>query len=333
MDVLAGDIGGTHTRLARIADRGNGPAIQALRVFSSEEYESLEQAVEAYLQDASGPFQGGCFGVAGPVRSGRARATNLPWTVDAQRLTEVLDVPVRVINDLEATGWAVPLLSADQLFLLKDGTADTSGNGAVIAPGTGLGEAGLFRNEAGLIPFPSEGGHTDFSPADDRESSLQAYLASRFGHVSWERVVSGPGLVTVHQFLSERIPEEDLVGCPLKGGGGGDVGPPTVSQAAREGRCRACAGAMEQFCRSLGAEAGNLALTMLATAGVWIGGGIAPDVLDFLTRNHFLEGFLRKGRMTDLLSEIPVHVILDENAPLLGAGRRALEDLEGEDLQ
>jgi len=329
MDVLAGDVGGTHTRLARVVDSEAGPEIRDLRVFPSGEHGSLEEVVEIFTRDSDTPFQGGCLGVAGPVRSGRARTTNLPWRVEEEQLAEALGFEIRVINDLEATAWSIPHLSADQLFLLKDGTPDARGNGAVIAPGTGLGESGFVRSGTPWIPFPSEGGHTDFAPADDRESSLLTYLAARFGHVSWERVVSGPGLATVHQFHEERMPGQDLAGCPLKGGEGETAGPPAISQSAREGRCPACAAAMEQFCRSLGAAAGNLALTILATGGVWIAGGIAPDILDFLARNPFLEGFTSKGRMEDLMQEIPVRVILDETAPLLGAARLALEAGKG----
>jgi glucokinase len=231
-----------------------------------------------------------------------------------------------VVNDLEAMAWSIPVLEQSQLSTLRRGTPDFRGNGAVIAPGTGLGEAGLIRRgPGGFIPFPSEGGHADFSPADEIQWELQVALAARFGHVSWERVVSGPGLLSVHEFQAENMSPAELEGCPLDGEEKGEPAPPAITRAAREGRCQACVRTVEQFCEFLGAEAGNLALKVLATGGVWIGGGIAPDILDFLTGDAFAEAFLAKGRMRNLMETIPVHVILDEKAPLLGAARCAIE--------
>lgn len=324
MAVLAGDIGGTHTRLALAEEEGGKIRIRRLEVYASQDHDALGEAVDTFLEGGGATFDAACFGVAGPVRSGRAHTTNLPWLVDADELSGVLDVPVSVINDLEAGAWSVPVLEDDQIVVLKEGDADPRGHGAVIAPGTGLGEAGLFWDGTELRPFASEGGHTEFAPTNEVERGLQVQLASQFGHVSWERVVSGPGLVALHQYLRTRHPGQELPGCPLEPPAAADAGPPDISEAARNGACPVCVESMERFCRLLGAQAGNLALTLLATRGVWIGGGIAPDILDFLEKGGFREGFTAKGRMKSLLDGIPVRVILEEHAPLLGAARCAL---------
>jgi len=236
----------------------------------------------------------------------------------------------RIINDLEATAWSVPILGPDQVATLKDGRSERTGSGAVLAPGTGLGAAGLFWDGSTLHPFPSEGGHTEFAPANEREWGLQMALASRFGHVSWERVVSGPGLISIHRYLADRARAEPAPGCPLHSSSGEDPGPPAITRAARTGDCPVCVETMDQFCRSLGVKAGDLALTLLATRGLWIAGGIAPDALDLLRRGAFLEGFMSKGRLSSLMADLPVYVILDEQAPLLGAGRCAFHHLEGD---
>jgi glucokinase len=324
MAVLAGDIGGTHTRLA-LADGDEGEIrIQRLGVYSSQEYDALGEVVKAFLNEEPTSFDNACFGVAGPVRSGRARATNLPWVVDDGDLSRSLNARVSVINDLEAGAWSIPVLQEDQVALLKEGNADPRGHGAVIAPGTGLGEAGLFFDGTDLLPFASEGGHTEFAPANDVERGIQVELASRFGHVSWERVVSGPGLIALHQYLRTRHPSRAFPECPLEPPTTSDAGPPDISDSARNGGCPVCVETMDRFCRLLGVKAGNLALTLLATRGVWIGGGIAANILDFLRNGGFREGFTAKGRMKPLLDRIPVHVILEEHAPLLGAARCAL---------
>jgi glucokinase len=302
--------------------------IEELEWYASQEYGSLEEVVGRFLGHAEAPFRCACFGVAGPVRSGRARATNLPWDVDAQDLQERLGFPCLVLNDLVAAAWSIPALSPAQLAILNEGRPDPHGNGAVIAAGTGLGQAGLFWSGTELLPFSSEGGHTEFAPTNDQERRIQQALSARYGHVSWERIVSGPGLLDVHRVLSEERGGEDLDLCPLGPTGHGGGGPPDITKAARERRCPICADTVDQFCRSLGAKAGDLALTVLATRGVWIGGGIAPDILDFLSGDTFREAFTAKGRMKILMEDIPVRVILEEKAALLGAARFALRHVD-----
>ena len=323
MAVLAGDIGGTHTRLALAEGSEEDIRLQRLEVYPSGDHDSLQSLIETFMDGEAPTLDAACFGVAGPVRSGRAHATNLPWIVDAGVLREALHVPTAVVNDLEAHAWSVPVLDPDQVVVLKDGTSDPTGHGAVIAPGTGLGEAGLFWDGTKLLPFPSEGGHTEFAPTNDLERGLQVELASRFGHVSWERVISGPGLLALHHYLRGRHPGQGFPACPLESPGNTDPGPEVIPDAARREVCPVCVETMERFCRLLGAKAGNMALTFLATRGVWIGGGIAPDILDFLQRGGFQEGFTAKGRLKELLDLVPVHVIMDEYAALRGAARCA----------
>ncbi|MFO8173600.1 MAG: glucokinase [Gemmatimonadota bacterium] len=322
MLVLAGDVGGTNTRLALAEVAGAKIRIQELKVYPSRSRSSLEEITEAFVPEGRRSFEMACFGVAGPVWKGRAHLSNLPWVVDERRLSEILGVPTEVMNDLEAMAWGVSLLAPDELALLQEGEEQPEGNAALIAPGTGLGEAGLFWDGREHRPFSSEGGHTDFAPSDKVEREFLVELSGRFGHVSWERVVSGPGLAALHQFLCRRGGTA-TEGCPLETIGGEDTGPEAITRAAKEDRCQTCVETMKRFCRLLGAEAGNLALTVMATGGVWIGGGIAPDILHLLREGPFLEGFTAKGRLRKLMERIPVRVILDEHVALRGAARRA----------
>jgi glucokinase len=344
MAMIAGDIGGTHTRLA-VLEGGRGTLrVEDLEVYSSQDHHSLTEILERYKGKGHRSFEGACFGVAGPVRNGGARITNLPWRVDEEELARALDVPTVVVNDVEAVGWGIPLLGPDDVTVLLEGEEGVQGNGAVIAPGTGLGQAGLFWDGQEHRPFPSEGGHADFAPVDEVDWGLQMELARRFGHVSWERVVSGPGMEALHRFLCRRSGaktkgcpleslEAELSGPELSGPEVEDAkisGPEVITRAAGEGRCPACADTVQRFCRVLGAQAGNLALTLLATAGVWIGGGIAPDILPLLQEGSFREGFIGKGRLQDLMGRIPVRVITDQYIALKGAGRCGFRRLQNQ---
>lgn len=359
MAIIAGDIGGTHTRLAVMEGGSERLRVKDLQVYSSQDHDSLTEILERYKGKGHRSLEGACFGVAGPVRNGGARITNLPWQVDEEDLTTSLGVPTVVVNDVEAVGWGIPLLGPDDVTVLLEGEEGVEGNGAVIAPGTGLGQAGLFWDGQEHRPFASEGGHADFAPVDEVDWGLQMELASRFGHVSWERVVSGPGLEALHRYLCRRSGAK-TEGCPLESleagirgaevvgadSGGPDVmgadsggpevmdaeisGPEVITRAAGEGRCPACSDTVQRFCRVLGAQAGNLALTLLATAGVWIGGGIAPDILPLLQEGSFREGFVGKGRLQDLMERIPVRVITDHHIALKGAGRCGFRRLQGQ---
>ncbi len=324
MRILAGDIGGTHTRLA-LVDSSDDHRIADEAEYSSPEHDDLASLVHRFVDERDAAFEAACFGVAGPVHEGHVRATNLPWVVDERSLGEDLGVPVAVINDLEAAAWSVAILAPDAVETVHPGAGgDARGNRALIAAGTGLGEAGLFWDGSEHRPFATEGGHADFAPGDELERDLLAYLAREHDHVSWERVASGPGLEAIHRFLCVRRGGAGA-GCPVAELAPGDEAAPAISRAALAGSCEVCTDSLDRFCRLLGAEAGNLALKVLATGGVWVGGGIAPEIREVLAApgGAFMERFLAKGRMRDLLEPVPVRVILDDKAALRGAARVA----------
>lgn len=325
--ILAGDIGGTHTRLALFEEDAT-PVPTRSEAFASREHGNLAAIVRSFLVGSAVRPDRACFGVAGPVRGGRAAVTNLPWTLDAGALAAEASIGrVALLNDLEAAGWAVEVLAPDAVETLSAGEPDSSGNGAVIAAGTGLGEAGLAFDGRRRRPFASEGGHSDFSPRGEEQVELWRYLSARFGHVSWERVVSGPGLANVHAFLRDTgrgeepawLAEEMREGNPAA----------AVARAALSGRCSLAARAVEIFASAYGAAAGNAALQFAAGAGVWIAGGMAPRLLPALRAPGFLEAFRDKGRFRSWLEKVPLRVVLDEHVPLLGAARYALEEMAG----
>ncbi|HEY7678380.1 MAG TPA: glucokinase [Candidatus Methylomirabilis sp.] len=320
--ILAGDIGGTNTRLAFFKAAGGGLRPVVEETLPSREQESLEAAVSRFVSAHRLPVEGAGFGVPGPVVRGRCEATNLPWVVDARRLARHLGIPgVSLLNDLEANAYGIPELSPGDLVPVHPGAPDAVGNAAVIAAGTGLGEAGLFWDGTRHHPFACEGGHTSFSPTDGTQVRLLQYLLERYEHISWERVLSGPGLHNIYLFLRDT-------------GGGGEPpwlrdelgrGDPAavISRAALEGRSALCARALDLLVALYGSEAGNLALKCMATGGVFVGGGIAPKILPKLQEPGFREAFLAKGRMRRLLEGIPVRVIVNDKTALLGAAHRA----------
>ncbi|WP_242360508.1 glucokinase [Anaeromyxobacter sp. SG17] len=322
--ILAGDIGGTNARLATFDVRGGRPALRALRIYPSDRFGRLEEILERFLREEGGSIDSAAFGVAGPLRAGVVVTTNLPWVVDADGLAAALGLAeVVLMNDLEALAWSLDVLGADALGTIHAGRPDPSAARAVIAAGTGLGEAALLSISGRLVALPSEGGHADFAPRTDLEIELLRWLRARHGRVSWERVLSGPGLGDAYRFLRERsgVPEPPELARAIAGAGAAKA----VSSAALEGRDPVCAAALDLFASAYAAEAGNLALRVLATGGVFLGGGIAPHIVPWLRRGVFHEVFTGKGRLAALLEEIPVHVILDDRAGLLGAARRAME--------
>ncbi len=323
--VFSGDIGGTKIRLGLWeVKEGALTLLEDCTVVSSEVSGPVE-AVRSVCKE--GDLRGlvACFGVAGPVRGGRSRLTNLPWIIDSENLERELGFEkALVINDLEATAWAVGHLQPSSLRQVKAGTADPDGAVAVIAAGTGLGQAGLIRTGERLAICSGEGGHVDFAPQGSLEVELHHFLADRYGHVSWERVVSGPGLVDLANFFFMRSGHSiqewiDFHGNP-------DDLAASVASAAMSGGPEACAAALDLFVTLLGAQAGNLALSFGATGGVYLAGGIPPKILPAILGGSFTERFLDKGRMRSLLEAVPVSVILDQDAPLLGAARRAIAD-------
>ncbi len=333
--LLAGDIGGTKTRLAIISpDLGpRAPLIEA--TFPSAHYASLESLAREFLTRvadvklAGRRLERACFGVAGPVVAGRATVTNLPWVIDERQLCLALDIPtVRLLNDLEAIACAVPVLGQQpgDLHTLNQGRAVPGGTIAIIAPGTGLGEAYLTFNGGRYHAHASEGGHADFAPATRDEIDLLRYLFDHLDHVSYERICSGIGIPNIYAYLkhSGYAPEPEWLTQALAGAV--DPTPIIVNTALDTGRPAAlCIATLNLFVSILGSEAGNLALKMLATGGVYLGGGIPPRILPALDDRRFLEAFRNKGRMSALLAEVPVHVILNSGVALLGAAYRGLE--------
>ena len=315
--ILAGDVGGTKTSLALYRREARGLLRNRMATYRSREHAGLDPILRDFLQ-GGGAVERACIGVAGPVEGGRCRLTNLEWEVDEASLRQSLGVrEAYLINDLQATASSLPFLQESDRATIREGAADPQGNMAVLSAGTGLGEGFLVASGAGYIPFPSEGGHVDFAPRDDREVRLHAFLRAKYGHVSVERVLSGPGLHDIYRFLldAEGMAEEPGIAAEVAGG----EPQRAIVRHGLAGGPGTCADALRIFCSLYGAAAGNLALQYLATGGVYLGGGIAPAILPALRRGEFLSAFLDKGRMRTLLSLVPVVVILDPAAPLLGA--------------
>lgn len=323
--ILAGDIGGTNARLAFFEVDGERLVPVVGATYPSRRHGSLDEIALRFVDEHGLKPKFACFGVAGPCQHGVCSITNLPWTVDAHRLAIGLRMKeVLVINDLAATAYSIGVLEPDQLAVLHDGAVDAEGNLGVIAAGTGLGESGLYWDGRAHHPFACEGGHEDFAPHDEREIALLQYLIAEFGHVSWERVLSGPGLYNIFRFLQsanpDRVDEEVNRQIELADP---RTAAPIVSAAALEERCPVCVEALDMFVSFYGAEAGNLALKVMATGGMFLGGGIAPKILPRLQTGGFLQAFVAKGRVRPILEAIPVRVILTGKAPLLGAARCA----------
>lgn len=322
--ILVGDIGGTTTRLAVFEQENARLKSVVEKDYPSAEYSGLDAVVREFLGEQSHKLERACFGIAGPIRDGHVETPNLPWRIDVRDLAHGLNIrSVDLINDLEAHAYGLPLLSAKDLATLHPGIPDAKGNQAIIAAGTGLGEAGLVWNGKAHIPYSTESGHADFAPRNEIEIVLLRYLLREFkDHVSYERVISGPGLYNVYRFLRERgeHPESRWLAERLKNADPAAA----ITQAGLAGTCRLCSQALDLFVSCYGAEAGNLALRTMATGGIFIGGGIAPKILTKLKEPLFLEGFLAKGRMRMLVKQIPVKVILNDKAALLGAANYAM---------
>jgi len=319
--ILAGDVGGTKVHLA-LYDFINGK-LEYTRdeQYPAKNYSGLQEIVKEFL--GTSKATAACFGVPGPVRDGRLRLTNLPWTLDSRELAASLEIQhVFLINDLEANGYGIAELSDGQIYTLSEGDSSQMGNRALIAAGTGLGECFLVWNGRSHTPYPSEGGHVDFAPRNEDEIDLLRFLKQKYnGRVSFERVVSGQGLTNAYEFLrevrgieepaslAERMAHEDPNAV--------------ITELALAARSELCEKALDMFVSSYGAETANLALKVLSVGGVYVGGGIAPRILEKLKDGTFIKAFSDKGRMSQLLINMPVRVILDSRAALLGAAAYA----------
>jgi len=320
--ILAGDIGGTNTRLALFDGSATKPAVAVIEVFPSRGHSGPEEILREFRAHHGDPIEAASFGIAGPVRNGRTHTPNLPWVVDSASMAEVLGLmKVDLLNDLEANAHGIAVLGPQDLAVLHPGSPEACGNRALISAGTGLGEAGLLADGNDYRPYPSEGGHCDFAPRDETEIDLLRHLMARFGHVSFERVLSGPGLYSIYQFFRDtgRAEEPSWLADELR-----ERDPSTViSQHGLKGDCDLCVISLDLFVSFYGAEAGNLALKAMATGGLFIGGGIAPKILPKLREPVFLKAFTDKGRVSAVLEAIPVSVILNDKTALLGAARVA----------
>ena len=319
--ILAGDIGGTNARLAYFQSKNGNLRLLSERVYPSREYHELGEIVSQFLKDSDTRPDVACFGIAGPVHKGRVETSNLPWIIEQSRLAKQIQLPATLlINDLEANAWGIGALNPHDLASLND-VKPSVGNQAVIAPGTGLGEAGLFWNGSQHQVFACEGGHSDFAPQGDLQVELLQFLANRFGHVSYERILSGPGLVNVYEFLRGKGCGEEPEGFGALIGQGDAAA--AISHAALSGTNLLAEKALDIWISVYGAEAGNLALKAMAIGGIFLGGGISPKILPKLVGPLFMNAFLEKGRLRPLLESIPVQVITNDKAGLLGAARCA----------
>jgi glucokinase len=322
MIVLAGDVGGTKTNLALYEKRGSGLIPVRETSLQSRQFDSLEAAITRFLE--SGPRQAigaACLGVAGPVVEGRCVATNLPWIIDEQVLSRAIPAAkVRLLNDLEAAGYGVLVLPDNEMRLLQAGVA-RRGNIAVIAAGTGLGEAMIVNDGDRRVVIATEGGHTDFAPRGDLEEELLRYLRKEFGRVSVERILAGPGFFNLYRFLRDTgwAKESPEVADKVRSG---DPAAVITARASNEGD-PLCVKTVEMFVSIYGAEAGNLALKTLAVGGVIVGGGIAPRIIDWITAGGFMTAFKDKGRLSPLMDAIPVRIAINPKAPVIGAAEVA----------
>lgn len=325
--LLAGDVGGTKTNLALYSVENGARSPVAEKKYLSDQYPSLEAMVRDFLGETHEKAEKATFGVAGPVVTGKAEITNLPWEMDEKHLEEALELKkVRLINDLQAIAYGVPILKPDELSILQEGRSRDGGTIAVIAPGTGLGESFMTWDGNRYRAQPSEGGHTDFAPTTPLELGLLRYLQERIGHVSYERVCSGRGFPNIYNYLRDMSYAEEPSWLIDRLAKADDPTPIIVNAALDDDRpCDLCRTALMTFVSVLGAEAGNLALKVLAMGGVYLGGGIPPKIHPVLKDGTFINAFRRKGRFGDLMSEIPVKVILNPKVALLGAACHVIE--------
>jgi glucokinase len=324
--LLAGDVGGTKTKLALYERAGQSLRCVCAETYTSADYPAFSQVVADFLADTACGIGSACFGVAGPVRDGRCQTTNLPWLLDERELASCTGIEkIKLLNDLQAMALGLLRVPADELVELNPQARPAAGNKAIVAAGTGFGEALLYWDGETYHAIATEGGHADFAPNNPLEDGLLTYLRPKFGgHVSYERILSGPGLFNIYQYLRDRgdVQEFPLLVERLRAGG--DPGR-LIAQAGLEENDPLCRESLRLFASVYGAETGNWALKTLALGGVLVGGGIAPKILPALRDGAFLEGFSNKGRFAELLRPLSVKVSLNEDAGLLGAAHRAAE--------
>ncbi|HEU5126286.1 MAG TPA: glucokinase [Verrucomicrobiae bacterium] len=321
--ILAGDIGGTKVNLAFFQVDDGRLVSGIMGTYPSRDHCGLEEIVRNFLAEHQLKVDYACFGLAGPIRGNRAQLTNLSWIVDGEEINRALGFKQTfLLNDLQANAYGIAALAPTDLIELNRGSDVEGGNIAIISAGTGLGEGGLFWDGEHHHALASEGGHSDFSPRTDLDIELLRYLRERFGQVSWEHLLSGPGFLHIYQFLRDTRKGEEPAWLREQFQNEDDPAP-AITRAGLEGKCELCAQTVELFAGYYGAEAANLALKVLATGGLYVGGGIAPKIISKLQGGVFMKHFIGQGRMKDLLASVRVRVIMNDKTALIGAARFA----------
>ncbi|HEY4900094.1 MAG TPA: glucokinase [Terriglobales bacterium] len=323
--ILAGDIGGTNARLAAFETEGNRLRCVVEKIYASREHNGLPEIVADFVRTEGIPAQSACFGVAGPVRGGRSKISNLPWVIDSRELAAQLKLrTVGLINDLEALAYGIDALEGKDFVILSEGSNDAEGNIAVVSAGSGLGEAGLYWDGFRHHPFACEGGHTEFAPKNEVEIELLQYLMKKYGnqHVSYERILSGPGVKNVYEFLRDTSKEEEPAWLKEQLAAAPDV-PALISELALSKKAPICDRTLSIVVSVFGSEAGNCALKLMGTGGIYVA-GIAGKIVAKMKEPAFMESFLDKGRMKSLLEAIPIKIVLNDDSGLIGAARFTL---------
>jgi glucokinase len=322
--ILAGEIGATRTRLAAFESEGNKLECVVEKTYKSQEHNGLEEIIAGFIRTEGIPVHSACFGVAGPVRGGRSKISNLPWTIDSRELAAQLRLSTAgLLNDLEAYAYGVDGLESKDFVTLREGAEDAEGNRAVISARTGLGVAGLYWDGYRHHPFACEGGHVDFAPRNDVEMELARYIRNKYGHVSCERILSGPGIKNIYEFLRDMKKAEEPAWLKDQMDQAPDP-PALISRLALEKKAQICEQALSLFVSVYGSETGNCALNFMSTGGIFIGGSIAAKILPKMQDPIFVQSFLDKGRMRSLLEDMPVRIVLNDDAGLIGAARYTL---------
>jgi len=322
--ILAGEIGATRTRLAAFDKEGSRLKVVVEKTYQSQEHGSLSEIIAAFIQAEGIAVHSACLGVAGPVRRGRSKISNLPWVIDSRDLAKQLKLDsVGMINDLEAYAYGIDGLDSKDFVTLNAGSEDAEGNRAVISARTGLGVAGLYWDGYRHHPFACEGGHSDFAPRNALEMELLAYLQKKYGRISYERLLSGPGIKNIYDFLRDAHKADEPQWLKDQIAAAQDP-PAVISQLAQEGKAAICDQTLSIFVSIYGAETGNCALNFLSTGGIFIGGSVAAKNVSKMKDPIFMESFLDKGRMVDLLKEIPVTIVLNDDSGIIGAARYTL---------
>ena len=322
--ILAGEIGATRTRLAAFEKEGSRLHLVVEKTYLSQEHSSLSEIIAAFIKAEGIAVHTACFGVAGPVRRGRSKISNLTWVIDSRDLAKQLKLDsVGMINDLEAYAYGIDGLDSKDFVTLNEGSEDAEGNRAVISARTGLGVAGLYWDGFRHHPFACEGGHSDFAPRNALEMALLSYLQKKYGRISYERLLSGPGIKNIYDFLKDSQKAEEPPWLKDQIGTAHDP-PALISQLAQEGKAAICDQTLSIFVSIYGAETGNCALNFLSTGGIFIGGSVAAKNVSNMKDPIFMESFLDKGRMAPLLKEIPVTIVLNDDSGIIGAARYTL---------